>query len=334
MLLHDEILEQPAVLERAIVDNRHIAMEARAILERTDVHHVVIAARGTSDNAARYAKYAWGSRLGLPVTLAAPSLFTRYSTPPNLDGAAVVCISQAGQSPDMLSVIDEAGRQNRPTIAVTNDPTSPVAANSTVVVPLGAAPERSIAATKSYTASLLAIAMIAEDSDALTRVPDAVAGALARERDLKDAANRMAPMSKAVVLGRGHNHATAFEWAIKLQEMAYVLAHPYSTADFAHGPYALLEPGFPVLAVIADGVLADDGLTLLHRARDETGASITVLTNTDVTDLARVDLPAVDEWLSPMMFIAAAQLFTLYTAIANGVDPETPRGLIKVTKTS
>jgi glucosamine--fructose-6-phosphate aminotransferase (isomerizing) len=116
--------------------------------------------------------------------------------------------------------------------------------------------------------------------------------------------------------------------------MAYVLAHPYSTADFAHGPYALLEPDFPVLAVIAEGVLANDGLSLLRRARDETGASITVLTNAEVGDLATIDLPAVDEWLSPMMFIAAAQLFTLHTAIANGVDPETPRGLIKVTKTS
>lgn len=334
MLLHDEIFEQPDVLRRALDTNRSVASAAREILTGAGVHHVVIAARGTSDNAARYAKYAWGSRLGLPVTLAAPSLFTRYGTPPNLSGAAVVCISQAGQSPDMLAVVAEANRQGRPTIAITNDTQSPVAEKSSVVISLGAAPERSIAATKSYSASLMAIAMIADDSDALASVPNAVADALTREPLLKDAAYRMAPMSKTVVLGRGHNHATAFEWAIKLQEMAYVLAHPYSTADFAHGPYALLEPGFPVLAVISEGVLAADGLALLRRAHDETGADITILTNTTIPDLPTIDLPAVDEWLSPMMFIAAAQLFTLHTAIAKGVDPETPRGLIKVTKTS
>jgi glucosamine--fructose-6-phosphate aminotransferase (isomerizing) len=176
--------------------------------------------------------------------------------------------------------------------------------------------------------------LIADESDTLGAVPPAVAEALTRESLLKEAAEGIAPMSKAVVLGRGHNHATAFEWAIKMQEMAYVLAHPYSTADFAHGPFALLEPGFPVLAVISEGALAEDGLELLRRAHKETGASITVLTNARIPDLPTIDLPTVDEWLSPMMFIAAAQLFTLHTAIANGVDPETPRGLIKVTKTS
>jgi glucosamine--fructose-6-phosphate aminotransferase (isomerizing) len=333
MLLRDEIFQQPAVLEGAISENSGVAADARDLLKSEGVHHVVIAARGTSDNAARYAKYIWGARLGLPVTLAAPSLYTRYRQHPDLGGAAVVGISQSGQSPDLLAVVEQGRRTGRPTLALTNDVDSPLAQMSDVVVPLHAAPEDSIAATKSYTASLLAIAMIAAEGDSVASVPDIVQQALDAEPEIKSAAARQGSVSKAVVLGRGYNHATAFEWAIKMQEMAYVLAHAYSTADFAHGPFALLEPGFPVLAIVGKGALAEDGLAIVRRARDEAGAAITVMTNTVIPDLPTIDLPDIEEWLSPMMFIAACQLFTLHTALENGVDPENPRGLAKVTKT-
>ena len=334
MLLHEEILQQPSVLEVGLKANNAVAREGRALLDRPDVHHVVIAARGTSDNAARYAKYVWGARLGLPVTLAAPSLYTRYERPPDLGGAAVVGISQSGQSPDLLHVLEEGRRTGRPTMALTNDPSSPIAELADVVIPLHADPEHSIAATKSYTSSLLAIAMIAADTASLEHVPAAVSNALAVEPAIADAVEQMGAISKAVVLGRGYNHATAFEWAIKMQEMAYVLAHPYSTADFAHGPFALLEPGFPLLAVISEGTLTEDGLAIIRRAKDETSAAITVMTNAAVSDVPTINLPSIEEWLSPIMFIAACQLFTLHCAVANGVDPEKPRGLAKVTKTA
>lgn len=334
MLLHDEILQQPAVLAAALAANGDSTAHARDVLLRSDVHHAVIVARGTSDNAARYAKYVWGTKLGMPVTLAAPSMYTRYGNHPDLNGAAVVGISQAGQSPDLLAVMEAGRAAGRPTISLTNDPRSPIAELSDVVVPLGAAPERSIAATKSYTASLLAVAMIASDDHDLTGVPQAVEASLGSEDDIRAAVERMGPIDHAVVLGRGYNHATAFEWAIKLQEMAYVRAMPYSTADFAHGPFALLEPGFPLLGIVANGTLAEDGLAIIRRAADETEASITVLTNADVSDMPTINLPKMPEWLSPIMFIAPGQLYTLHTALARNVDPEKPRGLIKVTRTS
>jgi glucosamine--fructose-6-phosphate aminotransferase (isomerizing) len=334
MLLLDEIYEQPAVLSRGLELNSAVAAQARALLTRSDVHHIVIAARGTSDNAARYAKYVWGTRLGIPVTLAAPSMYTRYDAHPDLTGAAVVGISQAGQSPDLLAVLEAGRAAGRPTLTLTNDPGSPLATLSDVVMPLHAAPEESIAATKSYTASLLAIAMIASDSDELKQVPGAVSEALATEKLVREAVSRMGPFGQAVVLGRGYNHATAFEWAITLQEMAYVLAIPYSTADFAHGPFALLEPGFPLLAVISEGTLTQDGLAIIRRAAQETDASITVMTNASVPDLPTVQMPAMPEWLSPLMLIVPGQLFTLALAQLRGVDPESPRGLIKVTRTS
>lgn len=141
-------------------------------------------------------------------------------------------------------------------------------------------------------------------------------------------------MHNAVVLGRGYNRSTAFEWALKLQEMAYVLANPFSTADFAHGPFAVLEPDFPLLALVPRGVMTDDALAIVRRARDEQKARITILTNTDTSDLPAVVVPFTDEWLSPIVFIVAAQLFTLHAALRAGIDPEIPRGLNKVTMTT
>ncbi|MCL1601969.1 MAG: SIS domain-containing protein [Actinomycetia bacterium] len=334
MTLRSEIFEQPDVLRGALSANQSIAARARDMLTGAGIGHILIAARGTSDNAARYAKYAWGTKLSMPVTLAAPSLYTKYQQPPDLSSAAVVGISQSGQSPDLLAVLTEGRRQGRPTIAITNDPESPMADIVDLVVPLKAGPERSVAATKTYTASLLAIAMIADDVVDLDEIPGSVAGALDAEQAIVAAVERTGPMPDAVILGRGYNRSTAFEWALKLQEMAYVLANPFSTADFAHGPFAVLEQDFPLLAVVPAGVIADDNLTLVRRARDEGDARITLLTNIDVPDLPTVNLPMIEEWLSPIMFIVAAQLFTLHAASLAGVDPETPRGLRKVTRTT
>jgi glucosamine--fructose-6-phosphate aminotransferase (isomerizing) len=334
MTLRSEIFEQPDVLQVALAANRGTASKARDILTGDGIGHILIAARGTSDNAARYAKYAWGTRLSMPVTLAAPSMYTQYHDPPDLSAAAVVGISQSGQSPDLLAVLEEAQNQGRPRIAITNDPESPMAAIADLVVPLSAGPELSIAATKTYTASLLAIAMIADDAPDLTRIPASVQGALNAESDIIATVERIGAMPDAVILGRGYNRSTAFEWALKLQEMAYVLANPFSTADFAHGPFAVLEPDFPLLAIVPDGVMTQDGLAIVRRARDESEARIAVLTNVAVSDLPSVLLPGIDEWLSPVMFIVAAQLFTLHAAALAGVNPETPRGLKKVTRTS
>lgn len=334
MSLRSEILEQPEVLRRALATNQRATTQARDVITATDIKHIVIAARGTSDNAARYAKYVWGTQLSMPVTLAAPSLYTRYKSPPNLSAAAVVGISQSGQSPDLLAVLEEGRSQNRPTVAITNDPDSPMGSVADVVVPLGAGPELSVAATKSYTTSLLAVAMIAGSSDGDESLADAVAGALAAEDAIEEAVERMGGMRDAVVLGRGYNRSTAFEWALKLQEMAYVPANPFSTADFAHGPFAMLEPDFPLLALVPEGVMTDDALAIVRRSRDERNARITILTNVDTPDLASIRVPRTDELLSPIVFIAAAQLFTLHAAHASGIDPESPRGLTKVTMTT
>lgn len=339
MTMRSEIDEQPAVLERAIPAMDAAAGEVAAILRRPDVHHVLIAARGSSDNAARYAKYAWSALGGVVVTLAAPSLYGIYRFPPRLSGAAVVAMSQSGQSPDLIEVIDEGRRQERPTITITNDVSSPLAAAADLVVPIHAGEERSVAATKTYTATLAAVASIAAHLEGGTRridelaaVPATVAAVLARD-DAGTAAERIGRLGRAVVLGRGYNHSTAFEWALKLQETVYVLAHPFSMADFAHGPFALLEPGFPVLAVATRGPTFEGNAEALSRIRDETGAQVVVITD-GILPHDRITIPEGPEWLSPLPAIVAAQLFTVRAAELAGIDPDRPRGLTKVTRTT
>lgn len=340
MTILDEMAEQPAVLAGLIDDGESDASEAAALLGSVDVHHVVIAARGTSDNAARYAKYVWGSKARLPVTLAAPSLHSSYGTPPRFDGAAVVGISQSGQSPDLLAVVEEGRNQGRPTVAITNDPESPLADIADVVVHVRAGTERSVAATKTYTATLMSVAMIAAhldpmtDAASLSEVPSAVGEVLAISADISEHARTFGPVRGCVVLGRGYQHSTAFEWALKLQEMAYVLAHPFSVADFAHGPFAVLEPGFPVLAVVVRDALFEGTVKMLHRIRTERNANLLTLTDDASLDLSTIVIPHVEEWLSPIPAIVAAQLFTEALARVRGVDPEQPRGLQKVTKTT
>ena len=341
MTLREEIHEQPSVLEGLVRTTDPIAVEAAALLMRDDVTHVMIAARGTSDNAARYAKYIWGAVGGLPVALAAPSLYGGYASPPNLRGAAIVGISQSGQSPDLLAVLEEGERQQRPTIAITNDPGSPLADLANVVFPLNAGDERSIAATKTYTATLFAVAAIAAQMRLeragridLADVPDAVFGVLELEPILSATAKRLGRIRDCVVLGRGFNYSTAFEWALKLQEMAYVLAHPFSIADFAHGPFAVVEEDFPVLAVAMRGPMFDDTAAMLDRICRERSTRLVAITDDPGLPFQHIAIPPIAEWLSPIPAIVAAQLFTIAVAENRGVDPQQPRGLNKVTKTT
>jgi glucosamine--fructose-6-phosphate aminotransferase (isomerizing) len=233
-----------------------------------------------------------------------------------------------------VAVVEQARRQGRPTIAITNEVDSPLAMMSDVVVPLHAGSERSVAATKTYTTSLMAIAMIAGGDESLHQVPGAVAETLDLEPLIRHAVADMGPIDRAVTLGRGYNHSTAFEWALKLQEMAYVFAHAFSPADFAHGPFAVLDRDFPVLAAVPEGPIAADSFATLERALSERDASVLVLTNTDAQGIPNIPVPSTPEFVSPMVFITAAQLFTLHMALLRGMDPEAPRGLKKVTRTS
>lgn len=334
----DEIRQQPQILQRALKVNKRAASEAARLLSEST--HAVIAARGTSDNAARFAQYVWGTRNGVSVGLTTPSLFSVYDNPPRLDGALVVGISQSGQSPDIVSVLTEGRRQNRRTVAITNDVESPLAAVADVVLDLSAGEEVAVAATKTYTAQLALIALVSEASSGVRMtegLPEAVSTVLSVESPALAAAEYFADMEHCAVLGRGFHQSTAFEWALKLQELTYVVAQPFSTADFLHGPIAVLEPGYPVLAVTSPGPAAEEVLAVLQRCSDLGATLLTISAQPEIMELAAHTLPAatsVDEWLDPIPSIVAAQLFAYHLAIAKGLDPNQPRSLRKVTRTT
>ena len=342
MSLRSEIFEQPAVLGRLLRKQAEPARELARSIRSREIHWILIAARGSSDHAALYAKYLWGSRNGLPVALAAPSLFTLYQTPPKIHGALVVGISQSGQSPDIVSVLAEARRQGAPTLAITNDLSSPLAQTAEMVFDSCSGPELAIAATKTYTTQLLSIALLSaalagEDDKALEQIPAWIQGALDLDASVEQAAQRHRHMTHCMVLARGLNHATAFEWSLKLKELTGVLAEPYSSADLRHGPVAVVTPGFPILAVVPAGAVFEDVMALLTALVEEHGAELVAVSNHEnALALARTPLrlPAeLPEWLSPLVSIVPAQLFSYHLARAMGRDTEAPRGLSKVTRT-
>lgn len=344
MTLHSEIFEQPARLAHLLEAGRAGAESIAAAITARQVNYVFLAARGTSDNAGRYANYLWGAQNGLPLALATPSLFTYYGQPPQLKGALVVGVSQSGKSPDIVSVIEEGRRQGCLTLAITNAPDSPLAQNADLVLDIQAGEEKAVAATKTYTAELMAVAMLSAALRGekalwrdLARVPRWVERVLKLDALIARLAERYRYMRQCVVLGRGFNYATAFEWALKLKELTYLIAEPYSSADFQHGPIAMVEGGFPVLAVAPQGKVFESMLGMLGRLRHEHNAELVVLSDArNALSLAQspVELPAdIPEWLTPLVAIVAAQLFAYHLTRAKGYDTEKPRSIGKITET-
>jgi glucosamine--fructose-6-phosphate aminotransferase (isomerizing) len=341
--LEREILEQPAIARRLLQEESENVARIAALIRERNPQYLMLAARGTSDNAARYGQYLFGAANGLPVALATPSLYSIYGAPPKLEGALVVAVSQSGQSPDIVSVIEHGRRQGALTIAVTNDPESPLARASEAVISLRANREYCVAATKTYTTSLIALAMLSTaltgDADRMAdlhRVPDWMAQVTAQSDDLIPRAERYRYMDAMVVLSRGYNYATAFEIALKLKELTYVSAEPYSSADFKHGPVALVEDGFPVLAVVPEGAVARELTEFLGGLR-ERGAELLVISAIEEA-LAQAKTPfalptGIPEWLSPLVTVIPGQLFALGLTLAKGYSPDQPRGLRKVTLT-
>jgi len=340
--LSTEIHEQPAAIERLLeYETDHVRRLVREMRGKFD--YAVIAARGTSDNAARYAKYLWGAHNQLPVALATPSLFSLYKAPPRMNGALVVGISQSGQSPDIVSVITEAATQGRPTIAITNDAESPLAQAAEHVISLHAGPELAVAATKTYTASLAAIALIsallADDAgqmDQLRAIPELMIQNLASLAPVLGKFERYRYMSRCAVIGRGYNYATAYEIALKIKELTQVDAQAYSSADFRHGPITMVRESLPVILLAPNGPVLKDLRALITDLK-RLGAEQLIISD-EATVLAEAHLPlplpaGLPESLSPLVAVLSGQLFAMTLAELKGLDPDQPVGLTKVTET-
>ncbi len=342
--LYDEIYEQPEVIARLISEESGAIAGIADELRRRSIRYILIAARGTSDHAATYGKYLFASVLRLPVGLAAPSLYTIYGTPPHTGTEAlVVGISQSGESPDIVTVLTEARHHGAATLAITNELDSPLAQTSEFTIACHAGEEISIAATKTYTAQLTALALLAahwssdeQRHSEVQGLPRALGKVLAMADDVRAYSERYRYMESCVVLGRGYNYATAFEIALKMKELCYLLIDAYSPADFQHGPIAVIEQGFPVVVVAPSGEVYPDMLGLARELKDRGAELIAISDRPDVLEMAvtPLQLPVtVPEWLSPVVCVVPGQLLAHDLTLAKGYDPDHPRGLRKVTLT-
>lgn len=343
MSLHEEILEQPHLLASLLENQRDAVTKVADAIRAYAPKYVFLAARGTSDNAGRYANYLWGAFNQMPLALATPSLFTYYEQPPTLRDALVVGISQSGMSPDIVSVLESGKKQGCLTLAITNNPASPLAQTAELVLDIQAGAEKAVAATKTYTTELMIIAMLSaalrNDQNAwdeLKRVPDWASEVLKQDESIQRMSERFRYMSQCVVLGRGLNYCSAFEWALKMKELTYVVAEPYSSADFQHGPIAMVEGGFPVMAIAPQGKVFDSMLGMIAKLRNEHAAELVVISNSkQMLSLAQspIQVPNMPEWVSPIVSILPAQLFACSLTQVKGYNPEKPRTIQKVTET-
>jgi glutamine---fructose-6-phosphate transaminase (isomerizing) len=341
--LEQEIHQQPQTLQTLIAAEQTQVTQIAQAIRAFDPAFVLIAARGTSDNAARYAQYLFSIRAGLPVALATPSVHTLYDAQPNVRRGLVIGISQSGQSEDIRRVVADARAQGALTLSITNYPESPIAQAAAWHLWLHTSEEISVAASKTYTAQLMAVAMLgaalfgtAEDQQHLAQVPQWAAQTLHATQGIADWAQRFRYAESIALIGRGYNYCTAYEISLKIKELCYMTSQEYSEADFRHGPIALIKRGFPVMLVAPSGKplpLLADLLDILHQR----GAETLVISDAPALQpLAQRFLPlpsGIPEWLSPICSVIHGQVFALQVALAKGYTVDKPQGLQKVTST-
>jgi glucosamine--fructose-6-phosphate aminotransferase (isomerizing) len=340
----EEIRQQPVALERTLAGELRRVERFKRQVEKRRPRLVVLVARGTSDNAALFGRYLLEITTGIPVSLAAPSIATLYEAHIDYREALVVAISQSGESTDTNLVLERARQQGALTLGITNESSSSLARLAEHLFLVRAGREQSVAATKTYTGQMLMLYLLAyalggaiKIAD-LERLPEAVEAALRLEPAVRALSERYRFMRYAVVVGRGLNYANAFEFALKLMETCYVVAERFSSADFQHGPIALVEPSFPVFAFAPPGVTwpsMDETLAKLQGLQAEIVA-VTDSGNREVGARATkvIRLPRrLPEVLTPIPYIVPAQLFAACLATQKGLNPDQPRTLHKVTLT-
>jgi glucosamine--fructose-6-phosphate aminotransferase (isomerizing) len=338
-----EIREQPQTLRQVAEKEWDAVCTLAEAIRREELHYVMLAARGTSDNAAKYGKYLLEIENGLPCGLAAPSVVTLYRAQLNLKGCLVIGISQSGEAPDVIEYLSHARSAGAVTASITNNPLSPLAQISDYPLCIQAGTEKSVAATKTYTGTLAVIYLLAEAlktgtnaQEKLMQVAVQMERFLGLEAIIRESVDRYRYVRECVTLARGINQATAEETALKFIETCYLLSKPYSVADFMHGPFALVEAGFPCFLFAPEGATFPTVLEAAAKLREGGAETITFSHDEQILSLARTPIRVpvpVEEALSPMLYIVLGQLFSYYLAVTRDLNPDQPRGLQKITKT-
>ncbi len=338
-----EISEQPKVLENCMKQNQKTIEAIVAKLKERDIRHVIIAARGTSDHAAVYAKYIIEIKLGIPVALAAPSVFTLYNKSLSMENSLVIGISQSGKAADVLEVLRSAKTQGAPTIAVTNHEDSPLAQEAEFHLFCAAGLEKSVAATKTFTSEIYLMARLvalwSEDEafkKELSEVPGLLTKTIEGAGQIESKVERYRFMSECFVMARGVNYAVALESALKIQETTYVRAKAYATSDFHHGPFAMIDDHMPVIIYAPKGESLKDMNEMIQKLKNA-GADLLIVSN-DADTLAlgdcTIEIPDVtNDLITPFINVVVGQMFACNLSLLRGLNPDAPRGLSKVTIT-
>lgn len=337
-----EIAEQPAALARTVQAERDKIERLGAHLKRREIDLIVLAARGSSDNAALFGRYLLEITTGIPVSLSAPSVHTIYHAGLKLKHALVIGVSQSGEGEDINRVLENARACGAFTIGITNEPASSMVllVDETLLTQGGR--ERSVAATKTYTGQILLFHMLASaladgglafDYRAL---PDLAERALEQEPAIRELVQRYVFMENCVVVGRGLSYTNAYELALKLMETCYVVAERFSSADFLHGPVAMIERHFPVFIFAPPGAMLAGTKELIERLQELHADTLAITGDLDTAAMCSrsIIMPReIEEFLAPIPYIIPAQLFAALLAEAKGLDPDAPRSLSKVTRT-
>jgi glutamine---fructose-6-phosphate transaminase (isomerizing) len=345
-----EICQQPTALERTLKSEWKQAEKLRRQFAQNKPKLVVLVARGTSDNAAQFARYLIEILTGIPVSLAAPSVATLYGAPLAFENAVVVAISQSGESTDTNLVLERAKETGAFTIGITNEAESTLAQLAAHTFLVRAGKERSVAATKTYSGQLLCCYLLAYALGAplkyelLQSIPAWTDAALRLERDIRTEAERYCYMRHAVCVGRGLNYSNSLELALKLMETCYVVAERFSSADLLHGPIAMVERSFPAFVFGPSGVTWNSICELLGKLQS-IGADSLLITDKSTKGTAvpgrRLTIPAALSYKgslpqdigTPIPYVVPAQLLAASLAEVKGLNPDQPRTLNKVTRT-
>src|SRR5256714_1614616 len=337
-----EIAEQPAALEKTIREESAKVARLGAFLKERDLDLIVLVARGSSDNAALFGRYLLEITTGIPVSLSAPSVHTIYHAKLKLSRALVIGVSQSGEGEDINRVLENARACGACTVGITNEAASSMTKLVDETLLMHGGRERSVAATKTYTGQMLLFYMLAaalsdgNATPAYEAIPEYAARALEQQETIRELVERYVFMENCVVVGRGLIYANAYEMALKLMETCYVVAERFSSADFLHGPLAMVERHFPVILFAPPGAMLDGVKRLIERLRELHAETLAVTSDLEAAGMCTRSIVMsreIDEFHAPIPYIVPGQLFAALLAEAKGLNPDAPRSLSKVTRT-
>lgn len=339
-----EIFQQPEVIKDCFKFNQEILIELSKKIKSSEISTVVIAARGTSDHVAIFAKYLFEIYYNIPVSLAAPSVFTKYNSTIDMSKCLVIGISQSGAAEDVLEVINSANKSNAITVGITNTLNSPIHKGCSHHLYCCAGKEESVAATKTFSSQLFLIlnliSLISTDKDlkrSIDFIENSIKYATTLYEQIKETAKIFKFVDECFVLSRGLAYPIAMESALKIQETSYTRARCYATSDFHHGPFAMINKNIPVIIIGVDPKVESDIIEMINKLKSEDVFILSISNSKDIWEKSDISFKIEDHSFDTIsnIFIATviSQIFSCELAILKGNDPDNPKGLKKVTIT-